>query len=76
MARPPVNTGLRLPPSTKAELQAIVEALEDRGEKVRNDDLIGALIRRAFTAIGSAKSLNQLGHEARAHRARARAEGF
>jgi hypothetical protein len=74
--QPPVNTGLRLPPSTKAQVRALLDALRDEGETVKQDDLFGALIHRARSVVGNTKALARLGEELRAQRARARSEGF
>jgi hypothetical protein len=74
--QPRVTVGLRLPPSTKAELGSLVGALKDKGESVRREDVVGALLRRAVAFTGDSKALDKLGADARAHRARAKTEGF
>jgi hypothetical protein len=77
MAKQPSTTvALRLPPSSKAELRAVLTALEDRGESVRQEDLVGALLHRAASFVGNDKELGRLGAETRAQRVRAKAEGF
>jgi hypothetical protein len=40
------------------------------GSAVRQEDLVGALLRRATTLVGNAKALDKFGAEARAHRPR------
>jgi hypothetical protein len=74
--QPPVTVGLRLPPSTKADLGSLVDALKDEGENVRREDVVGALLRRAAAFAGNRKTMAKLGADARAHRARAKEEGF
>jgi hypothetical protein len=76
MARPPVNTGLRLPPFTKADLAAVLKALEGRGETVKQDDLIAVLLKRATALVGNKPALDLLGQEMRFHRAKARKVGY
>jgi hypothetical protein len=75
--RPSANTGLRLPPFTRTELQSILDALGARGETVKKqDDLFAVLIARATAFVGDAKALDELGSEIRAHRVKAKAVGY
>jgi hypothetical protein len=76
MPQPPANTALRLPPSTKGELLSVLGALKAQGESPRQEDLLGALLARAATVVGDESEMKRLGGEVRAHRAKAKAEGF
>jgi hypothetical protein len=74
--RPPVTIGLRLPPSTKGELRRLRDALDDQGETVKQEDLVGALLHRAVALVGNKTAMLRLGRDARAHKAKAKTEGF
>jgi hypothetical protein len=74
--QPPVTVGLRLPPSSKAELGTLVEALKNKGENPRREDVVGALLHRAAALANTPKALDKLGADARAQRTRAKTEGF
>jgi hypothetical protein len=76
MPRPSPNTGLRLPPFTKAVLRSILEALEGIGESPKQDDLVAVLLDRASAECTNGKELAKLATEMRAQRAKARAIGF
>ena len=70
------SVALRLPPTTKAEMQALIDALNPRGEEPAREDLVGALITRAVAHVGNDRQLDALSRDARAHKARRRAEGM
>ena len=74
--QPPVTVGLRLGPTAKGELTALVGALRGGGDKLRQEDVVGALLRRAHAAANNPNALAKLAADARAHRVRAAAEGF
>lgn len=76
MPQAKVTVGLRLGPTAKGELLALLEALKNEGEIHRNEDIVGALVRRAQIIVGDKKALTKLGSDARAHRARAKSEGY
>jgi hypothetical protein len=76
MSQPPVTVGLRLCPTTKGELQALMGALGAAGENLRQEDVVGALLRRAQEAIDDERKLERLASDARAHRKRSKTEGF
>jgi len=74
--QPKVTVGLRMGPTAKGELKTLVDALKIKGESPRREDVVGALLRRAQAVTKTQKELDKLGSEARAHRARAKLEGF
>lgn len=73
MLRPPVNTGLRLPATAKADLASLLAALRNAGENASQDDLVSVLLARAVAVVSDADELGTLGEEIRAHRAALRA---
>lgn len=75
-SQPKVTVGLRLCPSSKGELAALVEALKASGETPRQEDVVGALLHRAHSVIGDQKKLAALAADARAQRVRSKQEGF
>jgi hypothetical protein len=74
--QPTVTCGLRLGPTAKSDLTTLVDALKGEGENPRREDVVGALLRRAQAYVGNPKEMRKLGDDARAHRTRAKAEGF
>lgn len=74
--QPPVTVGLRLPPSSKSDLTTVLDALKARGEQLRREDLVGALLHRAVRISKKRTDLDKLGADGRAQRARAKKQGF
>jgi hypothetical protein len=74
--QPRVTVGLRLPPSSKAEMRTVLEALADDGQSARQEDLVGALLHRAAALVSAQRDLRRLGADVRAQKARAKKEGF
>ncbi|TMM27862.1 MAG: hypothetical protein E6F94_01180 [Actinobacteria bacterium] len=75
--RPPANTGLRLAPFAKRDLDSLLAAVVMRGYPKKQDDLVAVLIlRAAATLIGDDDGLDDLGDEMRSYRIKANKVGF
>lgn len=70
MARRSPNTGLRLPPSAKADLRAILAALRKKGEAPAQDDLVTVLLHRCRALMKDEGERDRLAAEMRAAKAK------